>query len=299
MVDINKLKSESRFNRIYRLNIQVDGRDILIENTKSDPSKDTGNGLKIVFSAYKSIYGGINKMSIQIYNLNESNRLALVKDREEKKFIPFSLEIGYAGISKSNKKTELIFKGTVMTASSSREGVDMVTSIDSYDGGFDFINSYTNKVVKPGADPTKEIIKDMANTEEGKVDKKSNLTRPKVLVGNSTDLIEKSLNPGEIWYIDNEKIYVIKETDVTSGDVPIVSAQTGLISTPTRESKKVTFTTLMNPVIKIGNRVLIDSKTAPHLNGVYKVQTINYVGDNYGSDWNQTVTCEPFSGKRV
>jgi len=31
--------------------------------------------------------------------------------------------------------------------------------------------------------------------------------------------------------------------------------------------------------------------TAPHLNGVYRLETITYKGDNYGSTWGQTVSC--------
>jgi hypothetical protein len=98
------------------------------------------------------------------------------------------------------------------------------------------------------------------------------------------------VGPGETWYIDNEQLYVIKDNEVTSGLKPVVSAATGLISTPTRDSKLVTFETLMNPTVKIGGLANLKSSTAPHLDGIYKIETINYRGDNYGDEWSQSCT---------
>ena len=53
---------------------------------------------------------------------------------------------------------------------------------------------------------------------------------------------------------------------------------------------KVTFSTLMNPFIKIGGRVNLSSKVAPHLDGIYRVDSIVYNGDNRGQDWKQDCT---------
>jgi len=116
------------------------------------------------------------------------------------------------------------------------------------------------------------------------------LTRPKVLVGNSARLIDDMVGPGETWYIDNEQLFVIKDTEVTSGLKPVVSAETGLISTPTRDSSLVTFETLMNPTVKIGGLASLKSATAPHLDGIYRIETISYSGDTYGAAWTQTCT---------
>lgn len=279
----------SRFERTFKLIIEVDGKVIEILPP-----------LKLVFNAYKSVFGGLNKMSMQIFNLKEDTRLRLVKDKEQVKIIKYSFETGYVGMGENKGKTELIFRGTVQEGSNSREGPDIITTLETLDGGTDFLNSYTNMTVKPGAKPIEEIInKDMPNTEIGKIDKKDNLTRPKVLVGNSVDLIEKSLNPGETWYIENEKFYIIKDEDTTSKFIPIVSAVTGLLSTPTRKDKVVTFSSLMNPSIKIGERIKLVSKTAPHLDGIYRVDTINYAGDNYGQEWDQIVSARLFSGKII
>jgi len=262
-----------RFSRNYVLVITVDGRNVVI----TPP-------MQIVFGVTKSIHGGLNKMNIQITNLAESKRLSLVKDAEQRKIMPIGLSVGY------QDRIELIFKGTIHTGSNSRQGPDLLTSLECLDGGEDFLNSFTARTVEGGRRAVDAALEDMPNTGTGKITDRPVLTRPKVLVGNSARLIDDMVGPGETWYIDNEQLYVIKDNEVTSGLKPVVSAATGLISTPTRDSKLVTFETLMNPTVKIGGLASLKSSTAPHLDGIYRIETISYSGDNYGAAWTQTCT---------
>jgi hypothetical protein len=262
-----------RFGRNYELTIDIGTR----RETIKPP-------IRISFEADKSISGGLNKCRIQMYNLSERKRLALVKDAEEVKRIPITLSVGY------QDRLEIIFKGTVHTGSNERQGPDLVTSLESLDGGFDFINSFTSRTVEGGRRSIDAALSDMTNTGVGKITDRPVLTRPKVLVGNSARLIDDMVGPGETWYIENEQLYVIKDDEVISRFIPVVSAATGLISTPTRESKRVTFQTMINPTVKIGGLVQLKSVTAPHLDGIYKIETITYSGDNYGDAWTQTCT---------
>ena len=240
--------------------------------------------MQIVFEVTKSIRGGLNKMNIQITNLSENKRLSLVKDSEQKKIMNIGLSVGY------QDRIELIFKGTIHTGSNSRQGPDLLTSLECLDGGEDFLHSFTARTVEGGRRAIDAALEDMPNTATGKITERPVLTRPKVLVGNSARLINDMVEPDETWYIDNEQLYVIKDNEVTSGLKPVVSAATGLISTPTRDSKLVTFETLMNPSVKIGGLASLKSATAPHLDGIYRIETIAYSGDNYGDAWTQTCT---------
>ena len=265
--------STPRFGRNYVLVITVDGRNVVITPPR-----------QIVFDAMKSIRGGLNKMNIQITNLPESLRLALAKDAEQRKVMPIGLSVGY------QDRIELVFQGTVHTGGNSRQGPDILTSLECLDGGEDFLHSFTARTVEGGRRAIDAALEDMPNTSTGKITERPPLTRPKVLVGNSVRLIDDMVGPGETWYIDNEQLYVIKDDEVTSRLVPIVSAETGLISTPTRESQLVTFESLMNPTVKIGGLASLKSATAPHLDGIYRIETIAYSGDNYGEAWVQTCT---------
>lgn len=265
--------SVRRFNRDYQLTIGILGGTVTVKPP-----------MRIEFQADKSIRGQLNKIQIKLYNLSERNRLALVKDAEQRKRIPLSLSVGYQG------RLELVFKGTVHKGENTRQGPDIITTLEGLDGGFDYLNSFTNRTVSGGRRAVDSALEDMPNTTAGKINDRPALSRPKVLVGNSVRLIEDTIGPGETWYIDNEQLFIISDNQVTSRLIPVVSAETGLISTPSREFQEVTFQTLMNPSIKIGQRVKLISATAPHLDGVYKIDTISYSGDNFGDDWSQTCT---------
>ena len=263
-----------RFNRTFTLEIDIGTRTEIIRPP-----------MRISFEVDKSTSGGLNKAIIQLYNIEERKRLALAKDAEQnEKRIPIRLSCGY------EDRQELIFKGTIFTGGTERQGPDLVTTIESQDGGFDFNNSFTSRTVIGSGLSVNAILEDMVNTGIGKITPRPVLTRPKVLVGNSAELLNSLVTPNETWYIEDEQLYIIKENEVTSRFIPVVNAATGLISTPTRENKKVTFQTLINPTVKIGRRVKLESTTAPYMNGVYRIETITYSGDNYGDAWSQTCT---------
>lgn len=263
----------NRFIRDYELIITLTSGEVV----KIIPE------IRIQFEIEKSIRGGLNSCKLKIYNLSKDKQQKLIKDKEDGTVrLPFIMKAGY-------DKLETLFKGTVFEASTTRSGSEFVTSIVSQDGGFDFLNSFTSKTVtnnKP-----ENIIDDMPNTQVGKLTQKKELVRPKVLVGNSAKLIEDNLEDDETYYIDEEKLYIIKEDEVISSYIPLVQANTGLLNTPVRKNKEVIFSSLLNPAIKIGGLIELKSEYATHLNGIYKVVTVKYKGDNYASDWSQECTC--------
>lgn len=262
-----------RFERDYLLSVVV-GKQIV----------DIAPPMRITFDAFKSIYGGLNKLTAQIYNMKESNRLILVKDAEQQKRIPFALQVGYKGLLTH------IFKGTVFKGATKRSGADFITTLESLDGGFDFLNSFTSKTVSGKPAAIDAILKDMPNTKKGKITKQNLTSRPVVLVGNSGKLIQQQLGPNETYYIDDETLYIINKDEVRKTFVPIVSPETGLLNTPERENMRVTFATLMYPEIKIGGKCELKSTTAPHLNGFYRIESIKYSGDYFGTNWMQENT---------
>jgi hypothetical protein len=263
------------FERDYELVFRAGSNDVVVNPP-----------LRIAFSADKSESGGLNKLQVKIYNLTEKNRLALVRDAESKEaFVPVTLTVGYKG------QRGLIFRGNIYTGENSRDGVDLITTLECLDGGTDYLHSFTARTIKGGERVIATALQDMPNTATGKITKRPMLTRPKVLVGNSAQLIEDTIGPDETWYIEDEQLFILKDNEVISQFIPVVNAETGLISTPSRKQKKVTFQTMMNPAIKIRRRIQLQSVTAPHLDGIYQVRDINYSGDNFGDDWSMTCTC--------
>ncbi len=269
-----------RFNREFELIIGENDLAVVVRPP-----------LRVSFSCKKSIRGGLNKLSLKIYNLKESNRLKLVKDEEENKRIPLIFSVGY------EENLETIFRGTVHKGENARVGNDYVTTLECLDGGYDFIYSFTAKTVTTGSIVVSTILNDMKNTGAGKITTSKNITRPKVLVGNSAKLIEQQLNDGETWFIDDEKLNIIKDGEVVSSFAPVVSSETGMKNTPQRKNQLITAATLMNPSVKIGGLFTVRSKISPHLDGLYKAQSMEYVGDNYGADWGQNIVGVKYNGQ--
>lgn len=262
----------NRFGRDYELNILFPNGDLVTILPE----------INIDFESEKSIQGGLNTSKIQIYNLEENKRNRLVKDIEDTKTkIIIELKAGYS-------KLETIFKGDLIEGNSTRKGADIITTLEIQDGLFDLQNSFTSKTVRGKI--TDEILKDMPNTEKGKISSEPTLLRPRVLVGNSLKLIEENLNKDETYYIDNGTLNILKTNEITSDYAPVVSAETGLIDTPKKSMNEISFKTLLNPQLRIGGLCELISTLDKRLNGLYKIVTIKTSGSYQGSNWEQEVT---------
>lgn len=262
----------NRFGRDYELNILFPNGDLVTILPE----------INIDFESEKSIQGGLNSSKLQIYNLEENKRNRLVKDREDSKAkILIEFKAGYS-------KLETIFKGDLVEGNSVRSGADIITTLEIQDGLFDLQNSFTSKTVRGKI--TDEILKDMPNTNKGKITNESTLLRPRVLVGNSLKLIEENLNQNETYYIDDGALNILKPNEITSDYAPVVSAETGLIDTPKKSMNEISFKTLLNPQLRIGGLCELISTLDKRLNGLYKIVTIKTSGSYQGSNWEQEVT---------
>lgn len=262
-----------RFLRDYSLTIGIGSQAVTIEPP-----------FRIVFSATKSDDSSLNKMTLKIYNLSEAKRLRLVRDEDGDDYFPLALKIGYQG------KLETVFQGSIDTAGSTRQGAEFVTSMECLDGGQDFLRGFVSATVTTKSAAFDAILGSMPNTARGKIGSATDIIRPKVLVGNSIAVTQEMLDPGQKWFIDNERLNILRPNEIVSTFAPVISAATGLLNTPEAEKKTVTLNTMMNPSVKVGGLFRLISVTAPHLNGIYKAKTITYSGDTDGNDWTQQVT---------
>ena len=267
------------------MNSQRFGRDYeLIVTLNTGEAISIKPPIRIQFDSVKSVDGGLNSCRVRVYNLSKDKRKKLIKeDTDINTKMPFLLKCGY-------NKIEKIFQGFILESFSEKSGADIVTTIVAMDGLVDSQCSYTSQTVKKG-DSINVILKDMPNTTRAKISERPVVTRAKVLVGNSLKLVENNLKDDETYFIDEGKLYIIKQNEVISNLVPLVNASTGLLNTPTKKKYEVTFNTLLNPSIKIGGQVKLESVYAENLNGTYKVLTITYRGDSTGTDWSQEVIC--------
>lgn len=266
------MTNNKRFKRDYLLTVGVGNQAVAVRPP-----------FRITFDANKTINGGLNTLNVNIYGLKASTKQQLIKE-EGPGYIPISLEVGYIG------GRELVFKGSVYIGDVTRAGPDVYNAIQAKDGGVDAINSFTNASVKSKAEALSVILGDMPNTGEGSITDLPEIIRPKVLVGPSTELISKMVGDDAKYFIDNEKLNILKDDEVLSSFSPLVASSTGLLNTPSIDKGRITFSTWMNPAIKVGGLANVQSKNAPYLNGLYKMEAIKYAGDYEGNDWTQTCT---------
>ena len=117
-----------------------------------------------------------------------------------------------------------------------------------------------------------------------------------------TRLAEKDIKNLKSVHLDEKAkklIHIIKEKEVTSGYIPLVNSETGLLNTPEKLQKEVKFETMMNPLLRIGGLMQLESLYDKRFNGVYKINTIHYTGDYSGSDWKQEILCIACNDYRV
>lgn len=280
-----------RFLRDYILTIGIGAQAVVIRPP-----------FRIAFSADKSDKADLNKMTLRAYNLNDDKRRKLVRDADDNdknvktpsnsNYFPIELKIGYQG------KVETIFRGSIDEAGSVCEGAEFITTMTCLDGGHDFIKGFVSTTVTSKNAAIDAVLKTMPSTAKGKIGAQKDITRPKVLVGNSMATVQDMLDPDQRWFIDDERLNILGENEVVSGYAPLINAETGLIAVES-DKKQITFTTMLNPSIKVGGLCMLQSVVSPHLNGVLKVSLITYVGDTDGNDWQQKVTAAPAENYKV
>lgn len=253
-----------KFGRIYRLTIEKDNGDAVV----IEPP------LTLQFNVQRNSMASINSATFQIFNLSDDIRNEIFQDRftflKYKKVI---LEAGYDDLS-------VVFVGSIFEASSARQGTDIITTIYARDGGFDTVTAKTFRTVQKGVtikDLVKGLIADFPNVTEGSVgDVEGSLIRPAALDGNTFYLLRTYT--GEQVFIDLEKVNVLKNSEVLTGQVPLLSPQTGLLETPKREDAYLTITTLFEPRVIMSQFVELKSEVLPQYNGQYKVIGVNHQG---------------------
>lgn len=311
------------FYRDYRLTVGIGNQAVIIEPPMS-----------VSFKALESVdKKSLGKLSVSINGLKPSTRLQLVKAEDDKKYIPVRLEVGYDG------KLRQVFQGSVKSGAVKREGAIHVVSLECEDGGHDYINSFTSRTVRGKDQVVDSVLLDMPNTKKGSVTKQQQLIRPKVLVGSSSKILSDMLAPDESFFLKDERVHILKSDEVTSGNIPVVNARSGLLNTPqsTKGSAQadpsqqptmptnnpetdpggggkdnvdsstlvpqvkgqVTFDTKLNPMLRIGGLCALESVTNPSLNGVYKIYQIETSGQYTGQAWTQKIVCQPAGNYKV
>lgn len=258
----------TQFGRKYKLEVGNGKESIIIEN------------LQISFSIEKTITSEPNSCRIEIYNLNDKNRNLIAN----KIFNKVVLSAGY-------DEPRLIFAGEIISAYTKRNDLDNVSTLECGDGQTDYAKTRIYTTLKAGAkdsDIVNMCLKSMTSSKNGVVDlpKDKALPRCKVLSGNVRDYLKTvSKNNDANWHILDGKLNVLpKDKVLNTGEVFVLSQETGLIGSPEKTDEGLKITCLLNPKLNIGGLVRVKSILEEY-SGDYKILKVIHSGDFVNDTW--------------
>jgi len=257
--------------------LEIEGSDKKVYIFDSLSNGDGYSAFKIDYSIKKTYTNSSNIGSLTIYNLNQTTRQALKKTKlqTELRFLNFS--IGY------EKQLISIFTGTVKECSSERNGNNILTTIEGWDGGEAMIQAETNITIDNTTDIYGTLLNDLKKYKilKGYISPKAQYkvagTRGIVLNGKTWELIKKYQND-LIIFIDNQKLYIYTREERKKESF-VINVETGLLNTP-RDfgTGYIEVETIAKPTIQLFSAVDLEVMTDPTYNGLYKVVSIEQNG---------------------
>lgn len=223
-----------------------------------DPIDSTlfSSGFRISFSIEKDQESNANKSKITLYNLNQESRAFM----EDEKLIVF-LKAGYEG------RISTIFFGDVDERETVRNGPDIVTTLECTDQGKILQTANVQIGLNPGANNIQAF--EAAESAMGLIIP----ARQKALIpvrqfvqgfsftGTAQKLMEKLTKEiGFKFSIQDGEIQLLSDIENDQQEAVLVTPDTGLIGFPTKTQRGAKFKALLNPEIRVGRAVKLESK---------------------------------------
>lgn len=280
-----------KFGRTYKMSIQ--GQYFTWE-----PKFPT----TLEFDVNRSTFASANKATFTLYNLQQAARRDIYFDRfvqnERRKVI---LQAGYVG----SPVLPVIFQGDMRVAWTERRGVDWVTNIECFDGGFAFYNALAGLSLPPGytmKSAAAAIVRKMEpyGVTLGKV---SEIELPNqqtgiVFPGNAWDELQKLVpGPGQV-FVDNGVCNILNPQDfLQTPTIPIISPQSGLVGTPRKQGNLIDTLSIFDPQYIIGQLAELKSSETWLNSPRLKVVGLHHYGRISGVESGDLMTgLQLFSG---
>ena len=248
------------------------------------------DGLRVVFEINKKLSRFPDPAEITVYNLSRKTRESFGRGDQVR------LVAGYAGAA------DLIFSGQVVQVQVKRDGADLPVTLTCRDGDQAWrasaVGAFAANV--PLHLALSRIAGAMGLTvPTSTVAAVQGLTTRSafahVTYGHRT--LQDLLAPaGLVWSIVDGALQVVANDGATTDEAVVLSAQTGLIGSPTREggapsakgkAVKVRAMGLLQPGLRPGRRVLLQSES---FDGFFRVDEVLHKGDTHGQDWYSDLT---------
>ena len=229
----------------------------------------------IEFDVQRNILSSANVGSITVYNLNENNRSQIRKDIYDYGILlAVSLRAGYGD------NLPVVFQGNISKAWSVRQGVDFLTQVEAYDGGFAIVNGSSSRTFPAPAQRRtvlSSLVSDLPGVTRGTIGNYIGaLRRGNAVDGSTADLLTELTGGG--FFIDNGKANCLQDNECLEGEIELINSSAGLLGTPVRENTFLFFDMIFEPRLVIGQRIKLETSTAEQFDGFYRVCSLRHRG---------------------
>lgn len=259
--------------------------------------------MKIEFNVSKGLESSQNTASISIWNLKEAHRNAVGKELDD-----VVLEAGYLP-PEGGGNVGIIFAGQMRDVEHRRDGPDIITTISCGDGDRAFRRATISKTFPAGTrveTVVEEIFKQMEaeGLKRGEwkfPDDMPPFKRPYSICGSCAREMDRlGRSRGFYWSSQNGVVEIVPG-DGTIGGIVLISPQSGMVDTPTITDNGIKVSALLNPEIRPGRRVRVESDVM-EMNaegGVYRVSQCTFLGSNRDGDFIVEIHGEAVKGGKV
>lgn len=268
-----------------------------------NPGDETDEQIQVQFAISKSLSSTANTALIDIWNLAEGTRNAMGKE-----FDGIILEAGYIPPS-GGSNVGVIFAGNLRDVEHKRDGDDIISTVQCGDGDAAIRRATINKTF-PAGTKVGEVVDELqaqfekegiARGEVKGLDDLPAFKRPYSACGDCSREMDRIGRSNKLhWSIQNETFEVVPG-DGYLGGIALLTPSTGLIGVPSITDNGVKADAFLNPQIRPGRRVQIESETL-EMNaegGMYRVGSCDFQGNNRNGDFKVSIHGERVAGGKV
>lgn len=244
----------------------------------------SARGLRVAFSANKTITGAPNNIDIAVTGLSRQTMQAIRGNLSRVQVI--------AGYESSGASHGIVASGAILSAIPERQGADLVMRMTALDGYGGMVRGAYSRSFA-GRTPVTEVVRDIASSMPGVtvglLDIDGTLfQKGQQFSGSATSQLDKLADQYEFsWSVQDGVFQAISDRRDT-GRAFLFTSERNLMSAvpllngPLAANVGVEVTAKFDARIKPGDRMVIDSAINPALNGSYKVTSVNLSFDSHG-----------------
>lgn len=243
------------------------------------------SGFHVIFEVAKTAAEKPNEAKIQIYNL-ASTTATLLTDKDMPRIV---LQAGY------EDNYGVIFDGNIVKTELARNGADTILTITAGDGDKAYSYAIVNQSLASGYTQA-DMVKNTVSTMQAKGVRDSDIKaintttkypRGRTMFGSARQYSRQMAKANDCqWSVQDGKVVFCKTDKPADGTAFLLSSQSGLIGSPSKDKDGVTAKCCLNPQLKIYDPVQIQSFA---VNGVFKILTVKHSGDTHGNGWETEI----------